>query len=671
MQHQSNSPELRALLAPPPASKDGRTLYEAHGVFGPGVRLMRNVSFVSKALLISALFVLTIVSLLYLYVTAALETQQVAKDERKGVVYNLALFDLLEQAQNLRRDAILGLASAQPLSAAAQQARIQPALARLADLDKQIGADLGTEKLLPALKDGLGKALAQSDARAAYRAYGQWEQQILDGIDLVTRTSQLALDPEETSYYLMLAAADRFPDMIEPVARMLTTGASAMGGQKTLDPIQMQEMNAAETVVVFTAKKLETDLQQVNAHGRVLDADKMIAPANQAIKAFLALADKDVIDADELRPERRAAYLEAGKRAMDANFALARQMLASLDDLLKARLESSQRRMLALGAGVGLIILVAAYFFACFYRATLGGLRLVSQHLQEMAEGDLRRPPADPLGNDEPAFVIRDLQRTYTALHGLIRVVRHSAHALYGTSGEITRASMDLSARTEAAASALEQQAATMEEIGSTVGNNTDQVETAARFALDNEHSAETGGQIIAEVVDSMRTIHTHSAKISDIIGVINGIAFQTNILALNAAVEAARAGEQGRGFAVVASEVRNLAQRSAAAAAEIKELISNSVSQVGLGTEVAEKAGSAMQDIVANARKIKDYLGEVAATSREQAHGVLQAGAAIQELDRNTQANAALVEETASASAMLTEQAEKLQQEIGKFKVA
>jgi methyl-accepting chemotaxis protein len=259
----------------------------------------------------------------------------------------------------------------------------------------------------------------------------------------------------------------------------------------------------------------------------------------------------------------------------------------------------------------------------------------------------------------------------YDALHALIRTVRHSARSLNATSGEIASASLDLSARTEATAASLEQQSAAMEQIGATVRDNADRAGKAASFAGDNARVAEEGGKVIASVVSTMQDIHSSSSKIGDIIGVIDGIAFQTNILALNAAVEAARAGEAGRGFAVVASEVRTLAQRSAAAALEIKTLISTSVGQIRAGTGVVEHAGAMMTDVVANARKINGFLSEISNASREQSQGVAEVGTAIHNLDNDTQQNAALVEETSAACVMLKEQADTLQDEIGNFQVA
>jgi methyl-accepting chemotaxis protein len=237
-------------------------------------------------------------------------------------------------------------------------------------------------------------------------------------------------------------------------------------------------------------------------------------------------------------------------------------------------------------------------------------------------------------------------------------------------SDEMAGGAEDLSARTEHAAAALEQSAMAMEQIAAKVNSGVSHTEEAARVARHNAGIAEDGGRVMREVVDTMEGISSASARIGEIIGTIDGIAFQTNILALNAAVEAARAGEQGRGFAVVANEVRMLAQRSAEAAKEIKALIGGSVQQVQAGTVVVRKAGTAMHEIVAASQRVSELLGEVAAGAREQSQGIGQVGQAVTQLDRVTQENAALVQRTACAASDMRELARQLSSEVARYRM-
>jgi methyl-accepting chemotaxis protein len=237
-------------------------------------------------------------------------------------------------------------------------------------------------------------------------------------------------------------------------------------------------------------------------------------------------------------------------------------------------------------------------------------------------------------------------------------------------SSQIAQGNHDLSQRTEEQASALQQTAATMDELGTTVRTTADSAQQASQLALNASHTASQGGAVVGQVVDTMRGINASSRKISDIIGVIDGIAFQTNILALNAAVEAARAGEQGRGFAVVAGEVRSLAQRSAQAAREIKSLITDSVEQVDKGTALVDQAGTTMTDIVSAIGRVNDIVAEISAASHEQSLGVGQVGTAVTQMDQVTQQNAALVEESAAAAESLRQQADQLVQATAVFKL-
>jgi methyl-accepting chemotaxis protein len=256
------------------------------------------------------------------------------------------------------------------------------------------------------------------------------------------------------------------------------------------------------------------------------------------------------------------------------------------------------------------------------------------------------------------------------ALAGIVSEVRVGTDLIATASGEIASGNLDLSGRTEAQASSLEETAASMEEMAANVRHSAESARQASALAVSAASVASRGGVVVAQVVETMGMIKAASNKIVDIIGVIDGIAFQTNILALNAAVEAARAGEQGKGFAVVASEVRNLAQRSAAAAKDIKALIGDSVARVGDGTRLVQEAGNTMQDIVANVERVSDIIGAISNATREQDAGIGQINMAVAQMDQVTQQNAALVEEAAAASAAMQEQAAMLAQVVSVFQL-
>ena len=273
-------------------------------------------------------------------------------------------------------------------------------------------------------------------------------------------------------------------------------------------------------------------------------------------------------------------------------------------------------------------------------------------------------------GKDETAQLLQALENMRASLQGIVATVRQDADGVATASTEIAQGNMDLSARTESQASVLEQTAASMEEISSAVKQNADSARHANQLATSAATVAVRGGEVVAQVVSTMQGINDASRKIEDITGVIDGIAFQTNILALNAAVEAARAGEQGRGFAVVASEVRNLAQRSAAAAKEIKALISDSVERVDQGARLVDQAGATMTEVVESVQRVSSIIGEIALASSEQTTGVEQVNQAIIEMDHVTQQNAALVEQAAAAAKAMQDQAASLAQAVSVFKI-
>ena len=302
--------------------------------------------------------------------------------------------------------------------------------------------------------------------------------------------------------------------------------------------------------------------------------------------------------------------------------------------------------------------------------------RSITQPLSEalhvagnVATGDLTAQIQNN-SRDEIGQLLQAMKAMQESLVSVVSNVRSGSESVATASAEIAQGNHDLSARTEQQASALEQTAASMEELGSTVKQNADSARQANQLAMNASTVAIQGGEVVGQVVETMKGINESSRKIADIISVIDGIAFQTNILALNAAVEAARAGEQGRGFAVVASEVRSLAGRSAEAAKEIKSLISASVERVEQGTALVDKAGSTMTEVVSSIRRVTDIMGEISAASSEQSSGVSQVGEAVGQMDQATQQNAALVEQMAAAASSLKSQAGELVQTVAFFKL-
>ena len=287
-----------------------------------------------------------------------------------------------------------------------------------------------------------------------------------------------------------------------------------------------------------------------------------------------------------------------------------------------------------------------------------------------VAGGDLA-VRIDVRGRDEIAELMQALRHMQDSLSKIVTTVRQNAECVATASSQIAMGNIDLSSRTEEQASALEQTAASMEQLGSAAHQNADNAQQANQLARDASAVAVKGGQVVGQVVDTMKGINDSSRQVVDIIGVIDSIAFQTNILALNAAVEAARAGEQGRGFAVVAAEVRTLAIRSADAARQIKTLIDTSVERVEQGTSLVDQAGATMTEIVASIRRVADIMGEITAASSEQSAGVAQIGEAVTQMDQTTQQNAALVEQSAAAAESLKEQARQLVQAVAVFNLA
>ncbi|WP_273029057.1 methyl-accepting chemotaxis protein [Massilia timonae] len=394
--------------------------------------------------------------------------------------------------------------------------------------------------------------------------------------------------------------------------------------------------------------------------------------------------------------EHRAAYSKARDGAVkakaDGNVELAEQILTQqfnptakayqervkeLVDLQHKRIAASAgliastaaRGNVVIGSLAAGALLLGGVFAWLLTRSITRPLRQAVHAAEQVAAGDLT-VEIDTRATDETGALLRALGHMNTSLSKIVDEVRSGTQTISGASSEIAAGSFDLSSRTEQQAAALEETAASMEELTGTVRQNADNARQANQLAIAASSVATQAGQAVDQVVATMGSINDSSRKIVDIIAVIDGIAFQTNILALNAAVEAARAGEQGRGFAVVASEVRTLAQRSAAAAKEIKQLIGDSVEKVDTGTRLVDHTGATMREVVDSIQRVTDIMGEISSASQEQITGIDQVNQAMGQMDNATQQNAALVEEATAATAALQDQAQRLAQVVDVFKL-
>jgi methyl-accepting chemotaxis protein len=462
-------------------------------------------------------------------------------------------------------------------------------------------------------------------------------------------------------------------DMLESLINMETgeRGYALTGTAGSLEPYNAGK--AAFQNHLVKVKSLTADNAQQQSRLKIMEdlERQWRAGAAEPVIALRQAANGD--------PAKMAAVIEyeqaaKGKAWMDQMRAVLKELAGAEQALLVERANEAGSLKgatqftlvgggaLAVGLSVTLAVLLA--------RMVLVPLRAILRATEDLRGGDgdltYRLPPQSA----EFGQVATSLNGFIQKLHDIIADVRNGTLTIASASEEIATGNLDLSSRTEQQASSLEETASSMEELTSTVKQNADNARQATGLAASAAEVAVRGSDVVSEVVTTMTAINDSAKKIADIIGVIDGIAFQTNILALNAAVEAARAGEQGRGFAVVATEVRNLAHRSATAAKEIKTLINDSVEKVATGTRLVGDAGSTMNEIVASVRRVTDIMGEISAASSEQEAGIMQVNQAISEMDSVTQQNAALVEEAAAASESMQDQARHLERVVGVFKL-
>jgi len=650
--------------APPPSLRD---FFRYHGLWAPGVRLFRRIGFQAKASILTAVFLVPIAVLAWQYFQDKAAAIEFTRAERVGAVALKELVPVLQGVTDTRvaARAILGGADANADYQAAREATDQ-ALAHFAAHLQATGDPLkvqaGLQKLQAAWQAGTS-APVSADAQGR-TAFGPVTQAALELLNTVGDNSNLVLDPDLDSYYMINAMVLSLPPVIEHTGLLAGWGRYS-ASQGPLDPEQAKEW------AIWSARVGSGITDMRRYFERSLSANESLR--QKVDLAAFDHAERLRQDADRLvaHPDeaQAAAFRDQGQAAVASLVHLYDIHLPLLDDILAIREARMLQARNFTAAVLAICLLMSSYLFLSFKKVLEGGLREVVFHIDAIRDGNLGTQP-HAWGADEAAGLmttIADLQRS---LRHIVTQIRTSADHIVHASGEIASGANDLAQRTEESAASLQQSAGAMVHIAETVHETASVASEASMLATRNAQAARDGGQIIQTMVSTMADIRQASHRIGDITSTIDGIAFQTNLLALNAAVEAARAGEQGRGFAVVAGEVRGLAQRAALAAKEINSLVSDSVRRIESGAAVVGQAGSTVEGIVQQTLQINDLLARIAESARSEAQDVQQTTVAVQAMDDATQQNATLVEQTAAAAASMRDQARVLAGEVAAFQL-
>ncbi len=489
-------------------------------------------------------------------------------------------------------------------------------------------------------------------------------------LESVADASGMSLDPSGHSYFLIQSVLMHLPRLTETLGQTRAQGSLALA-RAELGVAQRAQLAALADLSRSHLRQargsLDKSVAAEPAYGPQLNT-----PAQQAwqqAEAAFVLTDQALIQA-EVPSLAATEYFAGMTRHIDAQFILITAAFDQLSVTLREREQAASRGLMGLAGGLLLLLVLGASLMAAISRSTTAAIAKAVKVAQTVAAGDLSSH-IEVRGSDEPAQLLSALRDMNESLAQVVSQVRLGSDHIATGSSQIATGNADLSQRTEEQASNLQQTAASMEQLTSTVQQNAETARQASAIVRRASDAACQGGETVGQVVTTMEAISQSSRRIHDIIGVIDGIAFQTNILALNAAVEAARAGEQGRGFAVVAAEVRHLAQRSAEAAKQIKQLIGESVDRVEAGTALVADAGASVGRIVDEVAQVNRLIETIATASAEQASGIAQVGNAVAQLDQVTQQNAALVEESAAAADSLQGQARQLAALVGRFRLA
>ena len=486
----------------------------------------------------------------------------------------------------------------------------------------------------------------------------------------ISQASGIVLAAQPADYFLQDGVLTHLVRMAESVGQLRAIGAPMLGrGEMTAD--ERTRLQLLTTQAQAQQADAKASLARSAAFSDAIRAaiEQPTTDAAAATDAFFRTVDERLLKAERLTMPSQD-FLVLATATIDVQYQLVHSAFGALETSMHDTLDAARNEMLGVLAALAALAGLALWTMWTVTRTTTAAVATAVRIAKAVAAGDLT-VPVPPGGRDEVGQLLRALGAMQASLTQVVGTVRSNADSVATASAQIAQGNQDLSGRTEEQASSLQQTAASMEQLGTTVRQNADNARQASQLAQGASAVAVKGGSVVAQVVNTMKGINDSARKIADIISVVDGIAFQTNILALNAAVEAARAGELGRGFAVVAAEVRSLAQRSAEAAKEIKQLITDSVARVDIGASLVDQAGITMDEVVSAIGRVTDIVAEISSASSEQSQGVDQVGEAVSQMDQVTQQNAALVEESAAAADSLKQQAQALVQVVSVFPLA
>jgi len=671
------------------------------------MNVLRSLKLIYKFLLVLVIICIPTVLFAGLYFGSKSDEVEFSAKEVSGVDYLLPTHDVLQQVSKytalLTAEAAVVMPSQKNLfrqQASSQESAVNNAMAQVDAIENAQEGELGLTGNWAAIKSEWSGVRGGGQADSGTRLAAKLTAFMVN----IGDASNLVLDPELDSYYLMDAIVIKLPELqneIEAVRNLMRKRAA--GGNRAVPLVDvMVHLDRAKQKLVGTRVSMET------AFSKNTDIQGQLASALRGLEgeaeAFIQLAESEA----KKRSISMDAVASQADSAQSAWHSLYAATAPELKKLLEERVSALDAEMYANGTIVLVCLLIALFMAYMVYRSITGPINQAIQTFNNIQRGDLSSE-IDARGSDESAQLLqslKDMQQSLGAIDevanmldamaagdmktritapyegkfdvlkndvnkladtfvGVVGNIQETTSAVKVAANEISEGNKNLSSRTENQAASLEQTAASMEEITSTIKQNTENARQADQLSAVARETAEEGGKVVSRAIEAMNTINDSSTKIADIISVIDEIAFQTNLLALNASVEAARAGEQGRGFAVVAGEVRNLAGRSATAAKEIKELIEDSVGKVEEGSELVNHSGETLKEIVASVTKVSDIVSEITSASEEQSLGIEEMNRAITQIDEVTQQNTALVEEVAAASEATGDQAADLERQM------